>query len=74
MTSDPDRNHWAQGFKSNPIAVSNRTHAALCRIQGCSRSSHGAKVAVDDHEDSASSKYYGIYFATAIIRCVRMPV
>ena len=63
MTSDLDRNHWAQGFKSNPIAIINGAHTTLCRMHGCSHWSsrrspcaeraERAKLAVDDKEGSA---------------------
>ena len=60
MTLDLDRNHWAQGFKSNPIAVINSAHTTLCRMNGCSHWSsrrslcaERAKLAVDDKEGSA---------------------
>jgi len=59
MTSDPDRNHWAEGFKSNPTAVSNRAHATLqsawlltFELPRRSPCAERAKLAVYDKESS----------------------
>jgi len=58
MTSDPDRNQWAQGFKSNPIAVTNRANASrtmqntvLLTLELSQRSScaERAELAADNH-------------------------
>ena len=54
MTSDPDRNHWAEGFNSNPTAVSNRAHATLqMELPRRNPCAVRAKLAVDGHKGSA---------------------